>query len=281
MNHRCKAYWLLLIFTIGAAGCTTRPYEYGVSRMEADLKNSPPMAEQFYIGKPNKWLDASDWYNPLILLRKLLLWNASVDSHEVSTQTVDTLKTYIVENDLRSLQVHVNFYAPGNQFQRLFRNRTVAAPWRYTIGILSVVNYTILPGRFFGGDAYNPYTNTLYLYSDDPSIALHEGGHAKDFANRKYKGTNAFIYALPLAALYYEAKATSDALGYLESKGKICQKIEAFEILYPAYTTYIAGGIADFNGSQIVGLLGVIPGHLAGQIAALTEQDENCEDAQD
>lgn len=38
--------------------------------------------------------------------------------------------------------------------------------WRYSIGMLSWLQYTLLPGRLFGGDHYNPYSNTISLYSD-------------------------------------------------------------------------------------------------------------------
>ena len=52
--------------------------------------------------------------------------------------------------------------------------------------------YTAFPERIFaafpfigGGDHYNPYTNTINIYSDHRAIVLHEGGHAKDFARRR------------------------------------------------------------------------------------------------
>ena len=53
----------------------------------------------------------------------------------------------------------------------------------YAIRSYYAVFYTIFPGRVFGGDRYNPFTNTINLYSDHPSIALHEAAHAKDRNN--------------------------------------------------------------------------------------------------
>lgn len=249
-----------------ATGCASSPYQYGSPRIEADRERQPDMEQQFYQGAPSPVLDAADWYWPFSLLGKLLLWDRDVDSHQISDETIDVLKVYLDENELSEVQVLVNTYKPGNQWRRLFRNRSVGAGWRYTLGILSVSFYTILPGRFFGGDAYNPFTNTIYLYSDDPSIALHEGGHAKDFARRKYKGTHAAIYVLPFAALYYEARATNDALGYLQDKRDNEAQAEAYEITYPAYATYASGSF--LSGFEYFSLLGVIPGHIAGQIQA-------------
>ena len=249
-------------------GCTNVPYQYGVDRKALDREDYPPLQQQFYQGAPSPILDAADWYWPNSLLAKLVLWDKDVDSHQISDQTLDVLKQYIDDNSLDEVQVLVNTYKPGNQWSRLFKNKTVGAGWRYTLGIISVSFYTVLPGRFFGGDAYNPYTNTIYLYSDDPSIALHEAGHAKDFSGRKYKGTHAAIYALPFAALYYEQRATTDVLSYLEDKTETEEKAEAYEILYPAYGTYVGGSALQFSDYSSYGALGAIPGHIVGQIKA-------------
>ena len=143
---------------------------------------------------------------------------------------------------------------------------------RYTLGIISVSFYTILPGRFFGGDNFNPYTNTINLYSDDPSIALHEAGHAKDFASRELKGAYSAIYALPFVALYHEAVATSDALSYLLDQNCSEERKDAYNILYPAYSTYIGGNIATFT-SPVLQYVGIIPGHIAGRIASANVED--------
>ncbi len=262
---------VVLFVTLALGACATTPYRYGVDPANTPADRYPAMPQQVYQGAPHKVLDAADWYWPNSLLGKLLLWNKELDSHEISPQTLRVMRRYLACNDLGHVQVLANRYAPGNQWLRLFRNRTVGAGWRYTLGILSVSLYTILPGRFFGGDAYNPYTNTIYLYSDDASVALHEAGHAKDFASRKYKGTHAALYALPFASLYYEAKATSDALGYSKAEADAEQFKEEYRTLYPAYTTYIGGNLLPSNP---LGLLGVIPGHIVGGIRAASVPDD-------
>lgn len=260
----------LVLLSLALGGCATTPYRYGVETVHSKAEQYPPMAQQVYQGAPHRVLDAADWYWPNSLLAKLLLWNSDIDSHEISAQTIDVMRRYLACNDLGHVQVLVNRYAPGNQWLRLFRNRSVGAGWRYTLGLLSVSLYTILPGRFFGGDAYNPYTNTIYLYSDDESVALHEAGHAKDFASRKYKGLHAALYALPFAALYYEARATSDALGYSLAEAEAAQLKEEYRTLYPAYSTYVGGNLLPNNP---VGLLGVIPGHIVGGVRAAAVPD--------
>ncbi|MEX1033751.1 MAG: hypothetical protein WDZ30_10365 [Cellvibrionaceae bacterium] len=272
--HRIAVFcWAGLVGLL--VGCASSPYEHGTGRMDVDLPLSPSMEQQFYIGEPHGFLDHADWIWPESLLRKLILWDASIDSHQISEQTISALRQYIEENDLRNVQVLVNCYKPGNQWRRLFKNRTVGGGWRFTLGILSVVYYTIMPGRFFGGDAYNPYTNTIYLYSDNVNVALHEGGHAKDFGRRESKGLHAAIYSLPLAPLYYEAKATNDALSYLKDRQEHEQRAEAYRDLYPAYGTYVAGSLVRNASEPLTAqLLLVIPAHVVGAIAAAVAVDE-------
>lgn len=263
---------LLVLLTIALCGCASSPYRVG-QPFEADSPTQQALTPdpQIIKGRPHDLLDASDWIWPGSWLGKLLLWDKDIDSHEISACTVAQLERYLQVNQLDQVQVLVNSYSPGNQWRRLFKNKSVGAGWRYTLGILSVSFYTIMPGRFFGGDAYNPYTNTIYLYSDDASVAIHEGGHAKDFASREYKGLHAALYNLPFAALYYEGKATNDALSYHQAYASSDQLREDYRTLYPAYSTYIGGSLTNdlaFGPDRLIALGAVIPGHIAGWIAS-------------
>jgi len=248
--------------------CASSNYIYGKKQ---DSSLSPRMDQQFYVGAPNKFLDASDWIWPGSWLAKLVLWNKNIDSHQISQETIDAMAEYMERNNLDNVLVLVNTYKPGAQWYRLFHNREVGAGWRYTLGILSTTNYTILPGRFFGGDHYNPYTNVISLYSDDIAVALHEGGHAKDFARRKHKGLNAALYALPGAALYYEAVASNDALSYMEHDCEFRLEKHAYRTLHPAYGTYVGGTFLAQTG---YGFLAALPGHITGNIAAARVDDD-------
>lgn len=263
----CLTHSLLVVMLLG--GCASTPYDYGSGGFSQDRDLYPFMKQQIFVGEPHAFLDNAGWIWPESLLRKLLLFDTSIDNHRVSVETLAVLEHYLIENGLDHVQVLVNCYQPGNQWGRLFRNRTVGAGWRYTLGILSVVSYTIMPGRFFGGDAYNPYTNTIYLYSDNISVALHEAGHAKDFAGRRLKGTHAAIYSLPFAPLYYEARASNDALSYLQDQAEYEQQADAYKLLYPAYGSYLGASLARNSSDPVVAQLAmIIPAHVVGRIAA-------------
>lgn len=268
---------LLRIFIICAllllSSCASQTYRFGTGNNTSEYEISHKTNEQFLFGKPNKFLDSADWIWPGSLLAKLFLWNKNIDSHSISPETVAYMQAYLEKNDLGDVQVLVNSYRPGNQWKRLFTNKEIGGFWRYTLGILSTTFYTIMPGRFFGGDNYNPYTNTINLYSDDFSIALHEAAHAKDTNSRKNKGLYSAIYALPIVPLHHEAVATSDALSYLEHECKLAEEKEAYKSLHPAYGTYVGGLAAAKNPGA--NLAGAIPGHLTGAIAAALVNDKN------
>lgn len=267
-----RATRLIILLSV-FCGCTTIPYEYG---KQIDYKigyEIPPGEPQYVQGRPIKVLDAADWYWPGSLLSKLLLWNSKVDSHQISDSTINALKHYMEKNELHHVKVRFNSYQVGNEWGRTFRNKSVGAPWRYTLGFLSWLQYTIMPGRFFGGDNYNPFSNTINIYSDIPAVALHEGGHSKDFEMRKYKGWYAFAYSyIPFFNLYPEAIATGEALGYLETEQDCSGKKDAYKILYPAYGSYIGGDIGSFlvfPYNYIPSTAGILGGHLFGRMNAL------------
>lgn len=261
------------------SGCANLPYSYSVKdKMHPDVP-LPVGEEQISRSEPNRFLDASDWMWPGSLFTKLILWNSRMDSHQFSGETETVVQNYLSGNHLEDVKVRINAYNVPGELKRTIRNRSVGAGWRYTFGMIAWLQYTIMPGRFFGGDHYNPYSNTINLYSDVPAVALHEAGHAKDFSRRKLKGTYAFAYMIPFFNLYPEAIATRDALGYLRTNEPLENQKEGYNTLYPAYGTYLGGNVGNwlaFPWSYAAMAAGVIPGHIAGRIcsASLPEKAE-------
>lgn len=251
-----------------ATGCATVPYPAGRQIENEKTYRLPAGEPQIVRGHPNRFLDACDWIWPGSLLSKLILWNKRMDSHQISDETEAILREYLEENELHSVKVRLNAYSVKDEWRRLARNKAVGAGWRYTLGGFSLVMYTALPGRFFGGDHFNPYTNTINIYSDIKAVAVHEAGHAKDLARRKYKGGYSALYALPLVPLYHEAQASNDAVSYLRAKGTVKEQKEGYHVLYPAYGTYVGGSFAQYFPpyNTIIYLAGVIPGHIVGRI---------------
>ncbi len=265
---------VLVLAAIG--GCASVPYEYGAGLEGSDVLKLAPDESQVERGNPHEFLD---WvgHNIVSLPSKIILWNWKVANHNISTETEEILKQYLADNDLHNVKVRLNDYSPGGEWRRLVKNRSVGGFWRFTFGAISVSVYTILPDRFFagliGGDSYNPYTNTIHLYSDHPAIALHEAAHAKDFAGEDDKGLYAAMRLLPIVPLIQESRATSDALGYLADRNMIKEEEEAYRILYPAFGTYIPSGIfgaaydyipLDDGVMLITNAISIVTGHVVG-----------------
>ena len=216
-------------------------------------------------GKPRPIIDALGWV--IGIPSKILLWDHRIENHRIGPETELGIQEYLESNQLDHVKVRLNQYRPWDDMKRLTKNRTMAWPWRYSIGTLSVLGETVLPGRIFGGDHFNPYTHTIHLYSDVPAIALHEGAHAKDFSRRNFPGTYAAIYALPIVPLYHESIATADAIAYAQQTQDQELLLQAYRILYPAYGTYVGGAIGTVLPTvSLPAYYGsVILGHAAGR----------------
>jgi hypothetical protein len=260
------------VLLVLATGCVSVPYE--PSRC-SEIERMPlrPNEAQIERGNPHAFLDAFGSY-VLGLPSKITLLSLKVDNHKVSPETEAALSRYLEANGLCDVKVRINQYSVPGEWSRLFRNKNVGAGWRYTFGILTMVFYTIQPQRAFGGDNYNPFTNTISIYSDLESVVLHEGGHAKDFSERTYKGTYAFFGSLPLASLYLEGLASSDAVSYLRSRGEAPGEKAAYPLLYGAYSTYIGGEALRFysgpeNWAQYLTIPLAWVGNLVGRVRAL------------
>jgi hypothetical protein len=271
----------VLIFIVLLSGCAATPYHYGGADLETHLTLELRQQEQqIERGRSVAMVDGLGHYL-FSLPSKLLLMNWDVDNHNISYRTEDILQEYLTRNGLHNVKVRLNQYAPGGEWRRLFLNRDMPGFFRFTVGMFANIMYTIMPGRLFGGDNYNPYTNTINIYSDVPAIALHEGGHAKDFArkNRNFRGWYAFMRILPLMPLWQEAAATSDVISYSAEEEMVGELKDSYKTLYPAYLTYVAGEGLRWVAvepwlSYSIQFAATIPGHIVGRVkAALVEEE--------
>lgn len=257
--------WIWIIFAASMqalTGCATTPYTLGAAQSYHTSAELAARTEtQIERGKPNVFLDSLGW--AWGIPAKILLFDRRVENHRIDSETEAVLAAYMNDNEISTVKVRLNQYHPLDDWRRLAANKSVGVGWRYSFGAIILLGETIFPGRVFGADHYNPYSNTIHLYSNVPALALHEAGHSKDYARRKWKGTYAATYFLPAASLYQEALATNDALGYVLTTGDLEAQQAAYEILYPAYGTYVGNAISGtVPGGYFVGLIG---GHIAGR----------------
>jgi hypothetical protein len=191
-----------------------------------------------------------------------------VNNHDISPETEAKIQEYLAANRLNKVKVRLNEYDPLGEWNRLVDNKSVGWPLRYTFGTLNVIGYTLLPGRLLGGDWYDPYTNSISLYSDVPALAFYEGGLAKDYAQREYKGLYAVAYAVPgVGLLCHDAHASADAMGYLRENGSPPEIKEGYRAVCPAYAVNATEPFEAIVGVPLV-LPAALAGHVVGQVKA-------------
>ncbi len=272
---------LALVVALVCAGC-------------ADPKQPYRLAESYHLERLTRFDDgpqiergrhnaALDGINHLFfsLPTKLLLWDWQVDDHALPPESEALLADYLAANRLATVKVRHNQYAPGAEWSRLTSNRDVGAGYRYTLGVLAWLHYTLLPGRLFAGfpllgagEYFNPFTNTIHVFSSDPAILLHEAGHAKDYVPHQWRGTGfALGRAVPLVDLVQEATASSDAIHFLQCQGAYGAELDAYTTLWPAYGTYVGSYLA-----RVAFLPGAIAGHVAGRVKAGSRRTEIASD---
>jgi hypothetical protein len=244
--------WLVALAMTGCA--TTVPY----------VGQGPhPQIER---GQPVPPVDALG--NVLAIFPKLLLFDWRFANHSISPETESYVARYLdaYQAEVGQTMVRLNQYAPHKDLKRLVTNRQVAWPYRLLLGLPStLIIDVLLPGRLFPwGDYYNPWTNTVHVYSDHPAISLHEAGHAYDIGRRRFKGTYAAIRIVPFVDLYQEAQATDEAIRHFIETGDRKQELRAYKILYPAMGTYAGSYMFILGGS----IIGAIVGHLYGRAKA-------------
>ena len=255
-----------------ASGCVSSPYQYGRFHPDRpDGADVQPVA--FDYGVPNKTLDRIGYV--VGFPARLLTLNKNVNNHHVSPETLDKLRVYLEENDITDVYVVVNKYDPKDQWKRLKDNDRISPFWRYSVGAITWLGYTVHPNRIFGGDRYNPFTNTLNLSSDVPAMVLAEAAYAKDIHGQRHPGAYATIVNdLPILTALRQARATSDVVGYARLQGDWTTEKQAYQVMYPQISVGCIGPAGLFV--PVVGpfmdLGGAVAGHVAGRtVAAVLE----------
>ena len=245
-----KRISMVILMLVALTGCQT--WSGGTSH-PAPITTAGVQVQR---GRPNQVIDGAGWV--LGIPNKLALWDRRADNHEISPQTEADLVEYLHSNNLNNVLVRVNQYDPGGEWKRLTQNKNVSPGWRYTVGTYNTLKYTLIPGRLFGGDWYNPYTNTINLSSDIPTLALSEGAYAKHVHHNTKPGTYAAVREIPFVRLWHEKQANNEVLSYVKSTGTAQDHEEAFRIIYPNY--------GASWGEQIIGVLpyGKVAGRLVG-----------------
>lgn len=247
-------------------GCATTPYRYAGdyhTERDAPLKPQETQSER---GRRAPILDGVGWL--VGVPGKILLLDSRVANHQVSPATEACLLEYLAKNDLGKVKVRINEYDPADQWRRLKANESMIGPVRYTFGAISVIGYTLLPGRIWGGDGYDPYTNTINIYSDVPAIALYEGGCAKQQAMSKYKGFSAIFGGGPINSI----RASNDALGYIKENGDAADMRGGYRSMYPMVAMSAVSPIVRWFAPPVIVPV-LVAGHAAGQAKAVAVND--------
>lgn len=194
-------------------------------------------------GRPSPFVDT--FGNVLALPNKLLFLTADFESHAIGPEVERDVEAFLDRHELYDVQVRLNEYDPIGELVRLFANGRVNILLRLLIGLPVWLAYTLNIGRVFGGDHYNAFSNSVNLYSNHRSIALHEVGHALDFRNQRWPGLHALWRFVPGVALHQEYVASAHAIAFLRERGDHDEEVRAYRVLFPAYSTYVFGTLVD------------------------------------
>jgi len=267
--HTAFVAYLLLLSAIQLSSSFAEEVVYttDVSESIADIccetKSCDPA--QFEQGRPNKFVDRVGWV--LGIPNKIILWDRRAENHQVSNETQIDVAEYLDTHELGNVKVRVNQYDPGGEWRRLVENKRIGAGWRYTFGAVTTLAYTVFPGRLLGNDSYNPYTNSVHIYSDIPALALEQAAYARDVKEREWPGTYATLQSLPIVGLWHEKQNKVDVHNFLAHSATPTERADAHRVLDPQFGSEIGeqiGSVIPGTGLPIQ-LTGAAIGHVIGR----------------
>jgi hypothetical protein len=233
-NRRMRLRILLIVNTlicIASIGCVQPRYRYGVGRQASFERSIPEREQQNHQSSPITYggnyprLDRieSAARVPIDFVKKHMPFKKKREEEkppeELRKEAISLAQGYLQDNRLANVNIDVRRYEPREQWRRLKANDHISPVVKYTGGSLSVLKYSLLPGRLFGSDEYNPYTNTLSLNSTKPIEALCEAGSAKVHHQQTWPGVYAASQYVPFVPLGHKYQVASDVITYANVSG--------------------------------------------------------------
>lgn len=215
-NTRSNPAAILCLFLLTWAGCASSSYQFGMPNRPLTPAASEE-ANQLTFGGEQPRLDRAErWIHyPSEKLRQWLPGKEpTLDPEERRSLALGKAQEYLELNELNDVHIDVRQYDPATQWQRLRENDRIHPIWKYTDGTLSHLSYTLMPGRVFRTDSFNPYTNTLSLNSTDPAMALYTAAEAKIIFNRRYPGLYLAACRFPIVGISNSVQVANDVLSY-------------------------------------------------------------------
>ena len=267
---------LILVLSLCQIGQGLELFTFGQDSNSEDLAEQDGFTVDIEHGTPKPLLDTVGWV--IGIPNKILLWDSRVDNHDVSQETVEETVDFLVQNQVDGVKIRVNQYDPLGEWDRLMNNDRIGLGWRATVGSVYTLGYSVIPGRLFGRDWYNPYTDSVHVYSDIPSLAMEQAAQAKDVHERSHPGFYSAMRLVPLAGIVHEARSKQSVFNHVDQHGSLDERIEARRVLHPQLGTEVAGQAAIFvpQGEAIIQLTGAAVGHIVGNYQAnrITAYDE-------
>ena len=195
---------------------------------------------------------------------RIALGDPRVDNHSISFETERQVSQYLQDHQLDSVLVRSNQYDPVGEWKRMVANKNIRPVWKLTAGNYNLLKYTLLPGRITGGDWYNPYSETLNLYSDVAPLAVSTAAYAQDIQSRTNPGAYAALKEIPGVGLKHDTTATMLAIDWYANQHP--DQLESAEnVLYPNYGASWGGQLGSFL--PYGGVVGRLAGGLVGRAA--------------
>lgn len=242
------------------AGCSLGPYRYGTrqtSLLPKDSALSPPVL----VGGPVPAMDRLEKAvnAPRDAIKR---WNVDLakrrggDGKGQATRQDAFLAAmaYLEDNDLHDVIVEVHHHDPFEQWKRLQANPDVHPFWKYSDGAARIGAYAMFPPRVYRFDAYNPYTKTLSVNSDNPAAAIYEAAKAKSHSMAPWPGAYAAMRYVPFAPIGQQVVVTQDALAYVRENAD-----PTIERAMISHTFASITGTALLGGSAVSSELNDVP----------------------
>ncbi len=195
----------------------------------------------------------------------------------ISDETVALVRKFVQDEKLEDVHVEWRHRNSSEEWQRLKQNGRISPIVRYSAGSLHWTLANLHPPFFPRKTHYDPYSDTIYLQTNDPVPILAELAMAKTLRQSALPGGQAVAANLPVLSIYTRVVVAREVQAFARKMDDWELEKQSYRDLYPGLFSgagVVTAAFVPFYAMPLIGLGGMAVGMVMGEAAIQMREAE-------
>lgn len=208
--------------------------------------------------------------------KRIFPWNRN-PPEAISDETVQLVRKFVQDENLEDLHIEWRNRDSAQEWKRIKENGRISPVVRYSAGSLHWTLANLRPSFLRPKTHYDPYSDTIYLQSNDAVPILAELAMAKTLRHAVLPGGQAVASNLPVLSIYARVTVAREVQAFARKMDDWELEKQSYRDLYPGLFSgsgVVTAAFVPFYAMPLIGLGGMAVGMVMGEAAIQMREAE-------